>query len=187
MQRHQNDLHKTQGVEQGNDVDNLAKDDVLFCIQTEFQKDMAKKFGNNKVIFIDSTHGTTMYNFLLITVMVVDEFDEGVPIAWAISNREDQSVLIDFFKSIKAKVGNLVPKFFMSDHAEQFYNAWISVFKGKPHKLMCTWHIDKAWRKKLTELVPSKEGRVSIYHYLRVIMEKTDTGNFELLLQQFLS
>ena len=124
VQRHQNDLqsvdiwveemrnesynpillYKTQGVEQGNDVDNLAKDDVLLCIQTEFQKDMAKKFGNNKVIFIDSTHSTTIYDFLLITVMVVDEFDEGVPIAWAISNREDQSVLIEFFKPLRPRL-----------------------------------------------------------------------------------
>uniref|UniRef100_A0A1X7VH97 ZSWIM1/3 RNaseH-like domain-containing protein n=1 Tax=Amphimedon queenslandica TaxID=400682 RepID=A0A1X7VH97_AMPQE len=88
-------LYKTQGVEPGNDVDNIAKNVILLCLQTEFRKEMAKKFGNGKVIFIDSTHSTTMYNFLLITVTVVDEFDARVPIAWAISNDEDQ---IKFFK-----------------------------------------------------------------------------------------
>ena len=50
-----------------------------------------------------------MYDFLLITLMVLDEYDEGIPIAWAITNREDQSVLVEFFKSIKSKVGNLSP------------------------------------------------------------------------------
>ena len=42
-----------------------------------------------KVICIDSTHKTTGYDFLLITVMVVDEYGEGYPVAWCLSNRED--------------------------------------------------------------------------------------------------
>ena len=45
------------------------------------------KFGE-KIVCMDSTHGTTMYDFLLITVMVLDEYDEGVPIAWALGNRD---------------------------------------------------------------------------------------------------
>ena len=179
-------LYKAQGIEQGDDVDNLAKDDMLLCIQTEFQKDAAIKFGN-KVVCADSTHGTTMYDFLLITLMVLDEYDEGIPIAWAITNREDQSVLVEFFKSIKSKVGNLSPKVFMSDCADQFYNAWVGVFEEKPLKLICTWHVDKAWRKKLSELVASKERRVQIYHHLRLLLEERDIPKFEVLLQKFLS
>ena len=76
---------------------------------------------SEKIVCLDSTHGTTnstMYDFLLITVMVLDEHDEGVPIAWAFSNREDLSVLVEFFKTIKAKVANLSPKIFMSDCAK---------------------------------------------------------------------
>ena len=42
------------------------------------------KFGE-KIVCMDSTHGTTMYDFLLITVMVLDEDNEGVPITWALS------------------------------------------------------------------------------------------------------
>ena len=45
------------------------------------------KFGE-KIVCMDSTHGTTMYDFLLITVMVLDEYDDGVPIAWALGNRD---------------------------------------------------------------------------------------------------
>ena len=46
------------------------------------------KFGE-KIVCMDSTHGTTMYDFLLITVMVLDEDNEGVPITWALSNRDE--------------------------------------------------------------------------------------------------
>ena len=33
-------------------------------------------------------------------VRVVDESGEGVPAAWLILNREDQAVLVEFFKAI---------------------------------------------------------------------------------------
>ena len=102
-------LYKTQGTEQADEVDNIAKDDIILCIQFKqnfrriLQWNLVKtekimKF-SEKIVCLDSTHGTTMYDFLLITVMALDEHDEGVPIAWALSNREDLSVLVEFFKA----------------------------------------------------------------------------------------
>ena len=67
-----------------------------------------------------------MYNFDLITVLV-DEHGEGLPVGWMISNREDSIALIEFFKSIKIVCGNITPKWFMSDDAEQYFNAWRGV------------------------------------------------------------
>ena len=37
---------------------------------------MLIKFGNNTVC-IDATHGTDMYDFHLITLLVIDEYGEG--------------------------------------------------------------------------------------------------------------
>ena len=54
-------------------------------------------------------YGTTMYDFLLITAIVVDEYGEGVPIAWALSNRKDKSAIVHFLKSVQARVGSLSP------------------------------------------------------------------------------
>ena len=79
-------LHKVQGEEPCIEMENLKKEDMLLVIQTEFQRDMMVKFGNN-IVCLDATHGTTMYDFLLITAIIVDEYGEGVPIAWALSNR----------------------------------------------------------------------------------------------------
>ena len=45
-------------------------------------------------VCVDGTHGTNGYDFTLITVMVIDEYGEGFPVAWCISNREDQLLLI---------------------------------------------------------------------------------------------
>ena len=88
-------------------------------------------------------------DFTRITVMIVDEYGEGFPVAWCISNREDQPVLLQFYGTIMDRVGPLTPKWFMSDLAEQFYSAWISTFprSSPPNTLLRTWHVDRAWRK----------------------------------------
>ena len=179
-------LHKVQGEEPCIEMENLRKEDMLLVVQTEFQRDMMIKFGNN-IICLDATHGTTMYDFLLITAIVVDEYGEGVPIAWALSNREDKSVIVHFLKSVQARVGDLSPNIVMSDCAEQYYGAWVAVFEGTPKKLLCTWHVDKAWRRKLNECIDEKEARITIYHHLRILLEEKDIAKLNILVQQFLS
>ena len=69
-------------------MDDVGKEDFLLGIQTEFQRDIMMEFGNN-IICIDATHNTNMYDFYLITIVVVDEFGQGIPVGWAIRNREE--------------------------------------------------------------------------------------------------
>ena len=69
----------------------------------------------------------------------------------------------------------------MTDDAEQFYNAWVQVFGGNPNKLLCSWHVDRAWRKNLY-LITEKELQISVYHNLRILLEETDVTMFEFLL-----
>ena len=73
-------LHKVQGEEPCIEMENLRKEDMLLVIQTEFKRLMMVKFGNN-IVCLDATHGTTMYDFLLITAIIVDEYGEDVPVA----------------------------------------------------------------------------------------------------------
>ncbi len=73
----------------------------------------------------------------------------------------------------------------MSDDAEQFYTAWVRVFGPGPHKLLCSWHVDRAWRGNL-KLITSTETQAEVYHILRVLLEETDTLQFETLLQNAL-
>ena len=68
----------------------------------------------------------------------------------------------------------------MSDDAEQFYSAWTAIFRGTPQKLLCTWHVDRAWRKSLSK-VTDKQSQISVYHKLRVLLEERDVERFDLL------
>ena len=75
---------------------NLTKDDFVLVIQNPFQKLMAEKFAS-KGICVDATHGTTGYDFLLTSLVVIDEFGAGIPIAWCLSNHEDFTHMCVFF------------------------------------------------------------------------------------------
>ena len=72
----------------------------MIVIQTTLQKHMMGLY-SPKGICTDATHGTTGYDFKLISYLVVDDLNEGFPVAWCISNREDYGALKVFHKVIK--------------------------------------------------------------------------------------
>ena len=122
--------------------DGVEKNDFLLGLQTEFQKEMFVKYAQ-KLVCVDATHGTTAYDFQLITVLVIDDYDEGIPVAWLISNRETADVLRVFFTSIRNKCGDVRTEIFMSDDAEAYHNASVSAFARPDKKLLCSWHVDR--------------------------------------------
>ena len=176
-------LYKPQTVPQPDNCDDLSDDDFLLCIQTPMQASFMKNFGHKRIVCIDSTHCTNSYDFSLVTVLVTDEFGEGYPVGWCLSNREDQLILQQFFSAMKKRVGSIKPMFFMSDDAEQFYNAWQAVFGKADNKLLCTWHVDRAWRNNL-KLIKDRKTQITVYHTLRMLLEEANQETFELLLEK---
>ena len=172
-------LFKQQGIIQGDETDDLSKEDfVLFILM---------KFGN-EVICMDSTHGTNVYDFYLVTILVLDEYREGIPVRWMISNREDAAAIRQCLLKVKEKCGDIVTKHFMSDDADNFFNAWKSVFNvSNTKRLTCAWHLDKSWRKGLNQHITIKSKQPEVYHHLRVLLTETTESCFRQRLQQFIS
>ena len=138
-------LHKQQGNATTSQCPNLTEKDFILVLQTPSQAEMLCKCGHNKIICVDDTHGTNSYDFNLTTVLVVDEFGEGYPTAWCISNRTNLIAMLYYFEAIQRNIGyKIVQKWVMTDDARQFYSAWESVFGQGPQKLLCTWHVDRA-------------------------------------------
>ena len=180
-------IFKQQGLQQGDKHDNISENDFIIGLQTEFQRDMLKQFGSS-TICIDTTHGTNIYDFTLLTLVVLDEYNEGIPVAWMISNRQDTLILVEFFKAVKERTGAISPQWFMSDDAEQFFTAWRAVFgDNQTKKLLCTWHIDRAWRRALQEHITNKNNRIQVYHQLRLLLTESDKSKFRLMLQHFIT
>jgi hypothetical protein len=175
-------FYKPQGVDDERRA--LKRDDFVIALQTPIQAEMFKKFGEGKVVCVDATHGTNAYDFKLITLLVVDEYGEGFPCAWCITNREDRAILIEFFASVRTKCGMVRPLWFMSDMAEQYFMAWVSAFDSTPKKLLCTWHVDRAWRGALQQHITGMEEQAAVYNQLRVLLEELDLNKFTNLLSK---
>ena len=121
----------------------------------------------SKIICVDSTHNTTQYDFMLTTVLVLDEYEEAVLVAWAVSNREDAEILEIFFKSVRDSCGqDFSTEIFMSDLANNFYNAWCSAYSHPTRRLYCSWHVDKCWWKHVKKCITSDENQCNTYAYL---------------------
>ena len=79
----------------------------MIIFQSSIQRNMLQKFGA-KGVCIDSTHGTTGYDFYLTTPMVIDEFGSGFPVAWCLSNHEDTVFMSVFFEPSRETVAKLL-------------------------------------------------------------------------------
>ena len=123
------------------------------------------------------------YDFKLTTILVVDEFGEGCPAAWCLSNREDLPLLRVFFDAIKKAVGEFNPAWFMSDMAPQFYDAFCLVFGLQPRQLFCAWHVDKAFKDNMKKKIKDFEIEAQVYKQLRIVLEQTN----ETIFDQYLS
>ncbi|KAL4085418.1 hypothetical protein QTP88_027277 [Uroleucon formosanum] len=67
--------------------------------------------------------------------------------------------------------------------AESFFNAWIVEMKCPKHRLYCTWHVDRAWRKKLVKM-KSKDKQCEICKLLRTLLHEQDPKAFEIFFKE---
>ncbi|GFT58253.1 uncharacterized protein NPIL_273371 [Nephila pilipes] len=123
----------------------LKSEDFLLVIMNSCQREMLSFYGND-TICLDFTHGMNAYGFDLATILVLDDKREGFPAAFILSNRQDSKALSVAFAAIKEHV-NISPKVMMTDDTESFLNSWRTVFGVPEKRLLCTWHVDRSWRK----------------------------------------
>ena len=69
-------FYKPQG-QKDPDHFNLAEDTFLLVLMTNFQAGLFEMF-SSKIVCLDSTHKTNQYCFKLITVVVSDEYHNGM-------------------------------------------------------------------------------------------------------------
>ncbi|KAF8785630.1 hypothetical protein HNY73_011145 [Argiope bruennichi] len=95
----------------------------MLVFVTHFQKSIFYPIGADGIC-VDSTHSISNYNFELVTMLVIDEYEEGIPVAFCISSSVSTVIFTHFFKCIKTTMSSsIIPKFFMSDDAVMFKNA----------------------------------------------------------------
>ena len=180
LYKRQGDSHIDIGPKDVN-IGGLLPSDFLLGYMDSSQCQMLKLYGAGdfSVICCDSTHGTNAYNFLLTTILILDSNREGFPVAFLFSNRETENILELFFKSIEQHSGQIHCQSFMSDMAQQSYNAWKQVMGDSQHRLYCAWHVDKAFRENIQRRVKDGESRAQTYKMLRTLMVEMNIATFE--------
>jgi len=163
----------------------LLKEDFMIVIMTPYQKDVLAKYATDKIC-VDSTHGTINHDFQLTTLLTVDEFGAGCPVAFCLSNRIDSVAMSRFFLSVKEKVGLISTKVLMSDDTSTYINAWSNIMSEPQHHLLCNWHVDRSWRKNPNK-IKSLAKQSEMYKACRTLMEIMDIDQFENSLECFLT
>jgi len=113
---------------------------------------------------------------------------EVCPVAFLICNREDEHALCGFFNAVKKHMPadvTYTASHVMSDDAAQYYNAWVTVF-GLADKKLCTWHIDRSWRKAIKGNISCPEKQAEIYHMLRTLLQELNEDQFKCCLASFM-
>jgi len=86
-------------------VDEGEGDNRKYCVGicTDFQAAMLTKFGES--IFLDTVHSVTSTGLYQLTIVVVDEFGKGLPVAFCMSNRETGEVWKLFLEKAFERAG----------------------------------------------------------------------------------
>lgn len=64
---------------------------------------MHEEVSLGRIVCVDRIHSTNGCNFILVSVIVVDEYGEDFPVAWCISSRQDQLLQMNFLKLSKVE------------------------------------------------------------------------------------
>lgn len=165
----------------------LSADDFMLVIMSEAQiAGLQQLYHPKKEVAMDSTHGTNAYDYQLTTLMTTDEHGEGFPIAFCFSNRVDEVAMRTFLTICKRTIGRSIDDaVLMTDDAEVYANAWVQVMGPPAHRLLCTWHIDRAWRKNLHKIEGDSFLKATVYKTLRAMMEIRDVDIFRERLKEF--
>ncbi|XP_060872012.1 uncharacterized protein LOC132946166 [Metopolophium dirhodum] len=155
---------------------NLSKDDFFLVIMTNFQAEMLLQFGNSKIC-IYGTHGLNSYSIQLYTLLVVDEYDNGVPGAFCFNNKSDTATYKLFFESVRSSIGIIKPSVFMSYDEPAFYNAWSFIMGPTPKQLLCTWHVLRNWSKNLSK-IKSQDKKIVVFKSLKALLYEIDENRF---------
>ncbi|KAK6022780.1 hypothetical protein OSTOST_11508 [Ostertagia ostertagi] len=95
-----------------------------------------------RTICMDDTFNLTSYCLRLATVIIVDEWDRGLPAAYLLSNRMTEDEVASLFKEVKTLLPCFDTEYFMSDDCNSFYNGFVKVFpQSRAQKLLCSFHV----------------------------------------------
>ena len=136
-----------------------------------------------KGIIVDSTHNTaSVKNIKLTIITVLDSKQISYPVAYCISNKEDEKTIEIFFKIVynnlnvnsRIKITTLI-----TDDTLVYINAARRVFPNLCKHYLCLWHVEKNFKKHIKSdiILTDKEQQKQISNNVLKILQLIMTTN----------
>ncbi|CAL1539219.1 unnamed protein product, partial [Lymnaea stagnalis] len=151
----------------GKAIDNFSEDDFCVAIQTKFQKQMMIDYGK-KCLCVDLPKKQTAGGLYIMTILVFVEGTDELPVAWLISNKNDNITVGKFFKMLKSNVGPLQTEIFLGDISWTLFKLWSQHFPKPLKKMFCTWEVQNVLKHRLKSQIVDMRLQKEISNYLSV-------------------
>ena len=80
----------------------LTHGNIVIVIATPRMAQLAARHGNDGPAFMDATHSMVKYDgYKLVTIIMLDEAEAAVPVAWAITQHETTTVYATVIRCVK--------------------------------------------------------------------------------------
>ena len=127
------------------------------------------KFGHKRAISMDATHSTNIPGYLLRSLLVFDDWNNDIPVAWVLTSRSSKEDLTMWLEPLRRHIDKDMPTFlpscFLIDDAGEIRNALKHAWREDEMLVyLCTFHIIKNWKSHLLSKVPDLENlRTLVY------------------------
>ena len=157
-----------------------------FCVvlQTEEQRALFRKYGG-KCVYMDASHSTNQYGFLLMTLMVEDTSGAGRAVAFCVTSSTDEHHVTAFLHAVQTASPDVQPDVFMTDDDNTEWSAIQNIY---PHavRFLCKFHVIKSWERNLVNKGYSDAATFDkISGYLQTLINEPDVAEFDKLLVAF--
>ena len=132
----------------------------ILGIQTPWQKDLMLKHGHNGAIAMDATFGTNFPKYPLFSLLVFDDWRNGIPVAWVLTSRmkeEDRVMWLEpLRRHLQKDMANFLPSCFIVDDADYQWNAVKQAWPEDEVPIyLCSFHVLKNWKNHIWTKVPN--------------------------------
>uniref|UniRef100_A0A183F923 SWIM-type domain-containing protein n=1 Tax=Heligmosomoides polygyrus TaxID=6339 RepID=A0A183F923_HELPZ len=129
------------GIKYYNPAQDETGDEFVMVVITPTQEQWLRKFAK-RGLCIDDTFNLTGYTLRVAVLVVLNEWDMGLPGAFLISSRMTACEVGILFAEVKKLIPDFDTEFFMSDDTNTFYNGFLCEFPNTQSlKILCAFHI----------------------------------------------
>ncbi len=150
----------------------LEKNDTVLVFMSPVQKSLLQKHGNF-VMALDCISEPSNHNFVLHTVLVLDYENEGLPVAFVVSNRHDVGLLDILLDCMYMAAGALQPVALLTGMQKNYYRCWERIMGTPKFHLFSTRAVKNSWLKNL-KTIKNKCKRKRLLQTLYALCAETD-------------